>query len=110
MSDSLFLSKIQALANGLPVKPSTETHLPLDIHLQRMIATPVEQEILYHVEEGELVALNLAHSNLKDKGLTVLAEFSSLRSLNLTELRLLAGIYLLPWTNWNTSTWHVASS
>ena len=84
MSDTPFLSKIQALANGLPVKPSTETHLPLEIHLQRMIATPVEQEILYHVEEGELVALNLAHSNLTDKGLKVLAEFSSLRSLNLT--------------------------
>ena len=84
MSDSLFLSKIQQIANGLPVKPSTETHLPIEIHLQRMIATPVEKEILYHVEEGELVALNLAHSHLSDEGLKVLAEFSALRSLNLT--------------------------
>ena len=83
MSESAILQKIQEVT-GLPTLLSDENHLPLNIHLQRMMATPVEKQVLCLFENGELIGLNLAHANLSDKDLDFLKEFTGLRTLNLT--------------------------
>ena len=84
MSESAIVSNLRKYSKGLEVLPSQENHLPLDIHLQRMMATPSEEKVFYLIEEGELIALNLAHAKLSSVDLGFLEEFSSLKTLNLT--------------------------
>ena len=84
MSESAIVSKIQPHVKGLEVLPSPENHLPLDLHLQRMMATPPEEKIFYIVENDELIALNLVHAKLSSDDLGFLEEFPSLKTLSLT--------------------------
>ncbi|MEL6592963.1 MAG: COR domain-containing protein [Bacteroidota bacterium] len=72
-------------STGCEAVPSDETHLPLDLHLQRLQLPNNDGKAVYLIEDDQLVGLNLAGLGLADNQLAFLKEegFSSLQSLNL---------------------------
>ncbi|MEZ4773255.1 MAG: COR domain-containing protein [Bacteroidia bacterium] len=82
MSESEILQKLKTCLNQVPV-PSKETHLPIDLHLQRFMVPARDSRPVYHIEAGELVALNLSGMGLDDNIFRSLQDFPHLRALNL---------------------------
>ncbi|MDX2248003.1 MAG: COR domain-containing protein [Bacteroidia bacterium] len=84
MSESDILQKLKACLHQVPV-PSKETHLPIDLHLQRFMVPARDNRPVYHIEAGELIALNLSGLGLDDTIFTHLKQFPHLRALNLMD-------------------------
>lgn len=72
---------------GQSLTPSDETHLPLDLHLQRFMLPPQDGKPRYLALDGQLIALNLAGLQLRDEQLGFLTQpgLAHLKALNLCQ-------------------------